>query len=227
MSPAVQRSIPPATVERLPLYLRCLEELPASMERISSADLAALADVTPAKVRKDLSTLGSYGVRGVGYSAERLRFQIRLALGLTREWGVVVIGAGNLGRALAGYGGFGESGFAVVGLFDVAPDIVGSEVGGLIVEPVRRLSAVVRATGAVIGVIATPGPAAQDAADRLADAGIRSILNFAPTVIRVPEGAEVRQVDLATEFQVLSFYLHREDDAGAQSSGDSSAVSDS
>lgn len=206
----MHKTVPPATVERLPLYLRCLEELPPSIEGISSSDLAALADVTSAKVRKDLSTLGSYGVRGVGYSVERLRFQIRLALGLTKERGVVVIGVGNLGRALAGYRGFGEAGFSIVGLFDVAPEVVGSEVGGLTVEPMRRLNPVVRTTDAAIGVIATPAAAAQGAADRLAGAGIRSILNFAPTVIRVPEGAEVRRVDLATELQVLSFYMHQE-----------------
>ena len=201
--------VSPATVQRLPLYLRCLDELPADAERVSSSELAALAGVTPAQVRKDLSCLGSYGVRGVGYSVAGLTQQIRRALGLTREIAVIVVGAGNLGRALAGYGGFGESGFAVVGLFDSDPGAVGGRVGDLVVEPVGRLADAARTRGAAIGVIATPADAAQEVADLLVSAGVTSILNFAPTVIGVPDGVEVRRVDLATELQVLSFYLNR------------------
>lgn len=196
-------------MQRLPLYLRCLEELPPEAQRVSSSDLAALARVTPEKVRKDLSCLGSYGVRGVGYSVDGLRLQIKRALGLTEEVAVVVAGAGNLGRALAGYRGFGESGFVIVGLFDSDPATVGSRVGELVVEPIGRLVDAARTRGAHIGVIATPADAAQEVADLLVEAGITSILNFAPTVIRVPEDVEVRRVDLATELQVLSYYLHR------------------
>jgi redox-sensing transcriptional repressor len=180
---------------------------------VSSSDLAVLARVTPAKVRKDLSCLGSYGVRGVGYSVAELRAQIRRALGLTEEVPVIVVGAGNLGRALAGYGGFGDSGFVIVGLFDSDPGAVGSPVGDLVVEPVGRLVDAARTRGAAIGVIATPAGAAQQVADLLVASGIASILNFAPTVIRVPDGVEVRRVDLATELQVLSYYLHRESGA--------------
>jgi redox-sensing transcriptional repressor len=176
---------------------------------VSSRGLAALARVTPEKVRKDLSCLGSYGVRGVGYSVAELTAQIRRALGLTGEIPVVVVGAGNLGRALAGYGGFGESGFVIVGLFDSDPASVGSRVGDLVVEPVGRLVDAARARGAAIGVIATPAGAAQEVADLLVASGIASILNFAPSVIRVPDRVDVRRVDLATELQVLSYYLHR------------------
>jgi len=227
----VTRPIPPATVERLPLYLRCLEDLAPDREQISSRDLAALAHVTAAKVRKDLACLGTYGVRGKGYAVQRLRFEIRFALGLTREWGVVVVGAGNLGRALAGYAGFPGSGFAVVGLFDADPGVVGTPVGGLTVEPVDRLPDVAGDEGAAIGVIATPASSAQEAADRLVAAGICSILNFAPTLISVPEGVEVRPVDLSSELRVLSFHLHRSASDGAPSRGqpcdDPSSSSDS
>jgi redox-sensing transcriptional repressor len=196
-------------VQRLPLYLRCLDDLPAETERVSSSGLAARARVTPEQVRKDLSCLGSYGVRGVGYSVAELRHQIRQALGVAEQVAIVVVGAGNLGRALAGYGGFGESGFVIVGLFDSDPAATGSPVGDLAVEPVDRLVEATAARGVEIGVIATPADAAQDVADSLVEAGVASILNFAPTVIRVPDGVEVRRVDLATELQVLSYYRRR------------------
>lgn len=196
-------------MQRLPLYLRCLEDLDPETDRVSSSDLAALARVTPEKVRKDLSCLGSYGVRGVGYSVAELRHQIRRVLGLTEEIAVVVVGAGNLGRALAGYGGFAESGFSIVGLFDSDPESIGSQVRDLVVEPVHQLVEAAQRRGVEIGVIATPAEAAQDVADLLVAAGVSSILNFAPTMIRIPEGVEVRRVDLATELQVLSYYLHR------------------
>jgi len=196
-------------VQRLPLYLRCLEDLGTGNTRISSDQLAEMANVTSAKVRKDLSFLGSYGVRGVGYEVEHLRFQIEGALGLSRDWAVVIVGVGNLGRALANYGGFPNRGFKVVGLFDDDSAKVGKKVAGTEILPMRRLNGVVKSTKADIGVITTPTAAAQDVADRLANAGIKSILNFAPQVLKVQEGVELRRVDLSTELQVLSFYLHR------------------
>jgi len=203
------RDVPKATVQRLPLYLRCLEDLGTGNTRISSDQLAEMANVTSAKVRKDLSFLGSYGVRGVGYEVEHLRFQIEGALGLSRDWAVVIVGVGNLGRALANYGGFPNRGFKVVGLFDDDSAKVGKKVAGTEILPMRRLNGVVKSTKADIGVITTPTAAAQDVADRLANAGIKSILNFAPQVLKVQEGVELRRVDLSTELQVLSFYLHR------------------
>lgn len=196
-------------MQRLPLYLRCLEDLGTGNTRISSDQLAEMANVTSAKVRKDLSFLGSYGVRGVGYEVEHLRFQIEGALGLSRDWAVVIVGVGNLGRALANYGGFPNRGFKVVGLFDDDSAKVGKKVAGTEILPMRRLNGVVKSTKADIGVITTPTAAAQDVADRLANAGIKSILNFAPQVLKVQEGVELRRVDLSTELQVLSFYLHR------------------
>lgn len=202
-------AIPKVTVQRLPVYLRCLEDLPAGQGSVASDELAAMAGVNAAKVRKDLSYLGSYGVRGVGYDVERLRLQIGLELGLERDWAVVIVGVGNLGRALANYSGFGERRFQIVGLFDVDPRKVGQSVDGLTVEPMSRLGPVVSERGARIGIVSTPAHAAQQVADQLAAAGIRSILNFAPTVIKPLDGIDIRRVDLSTEIQVLSFYLNR------------------
>ncbi|MEX2419329.1 MAG: redox-sensing transcriptional repressor Rex [Acidimicrobiia bacterium] len=206
----MKTAIPKVTVQRLPVYLRCLEGLPAGRDRVSSDELAVLAGVNGAKVRKDLSYLGSYGVRGVGYEVERLKLQIGLELGLERDWAVVIVGVGNLGRALANYAGFSARRFRIVGLFDADPHKVGQSIDGLVVEPMSHLNSAVVDREARIGIVTTPAAAAQQVAEQLADAGILSILNFAPTVIRAPEGVDIRRVDLSTELQVLSFYLHRQ-----------------
>jgi len=194
-------------VERLPLYLHLLDER-ADQKRTSSDELAARAGVNAAKVRKDLSYLGTYGIRGVGYEVEQLRFEIRRALGLTVGFRLAIVGVGNLGSALANYAGFHGGGFGVAGLFDSDPEKVGRDIAGLIVEPLEELERAVAAHKIDIGVVAVPADSAQDVADRLAGCGIRSILNFAPTIIRVPEGVEVRRVDLSTELQVLGYHLH-------------------
>ncbi|MCJ7726150.1 MAG: redox-sensing transcriptional repressor Rex, partial [Acidimicrobiia bacterium] len=190
--------VPPATVQRLPLYLQILDDR-FDQTRTSSDELAALAGITAAKVRKDLSYLGTYGTRGVGYEVEQLRFEIRRALGLTRGWRLAIVGVGNLGSALASYGGFRSGGFEVAGLFDDDPAKVGSDIAGLVVEPLRRLEEVVAEKGIDIGVVAVPAESAQDVAERMERCGIRSILNFAPTVIHLSDGVEVRSVDLSTE----------------------------
>ena len=205
----MKSQVPRVTVQRLPVYLRCLDELSPGQRSISSEELASRAGVNSAKVRKDLSYLGSYGVRGVGYDVEHLRLQISIELGLTRDWPVIIVGIGNLGRALANYVGFGERRFRIVGLFDNDPDKIGSRVDGKTVEPMSVLEEAVAERGASIGIITTPAASAQEVADQMAKAGIRSILNFAPTVIRVPDEVEVRRVDLSTELQVLVFYMNR------------------
>ncbi len=204
------RRIPEATVARLPVYLRILmEQADLGTVNLSSEELADFAGVNAAKVRKDLSYLGTYGVRGVGYEVGYLIYQVRRELGLTHDWPVVIVGAGNLGQALAGYGGFGQRGFPVAGIVDVDPEKVGSMING---QPVRRLEdlpAIVKAAKVSIGVVATPAAAAQDAADRLVAAGVTSILNFAPTVLAVPHSVTVRKVDLAVELQILGYYEQR------------------
>ena len=205
------RRIPEATVARLPVYLRSLAELVVDKTAtVSSERLAEMAGVNAAKVRKDLSYLGSYGTRGVGYDVEYLAFQMSRELGLTHDWPVVIIGAGNLGQALANYGGFRDRGFPVAALIDANREKVGGHVHGGPVDHIDDLPRLAKELGIAIAVIATPAGAAQSVADVLAAAGIRSILNFAPTVITVPEGTSLRKVDLALELQVLSFYqAHR------------------
>lgn len=199
---------------RLPIYLRCLSEiLEDNVATVSSVRLAELAGVNAAKVRKDLSYLGSYGTRGVGYDVEYLRFQIRRELGLTRDCPVVVVGLGNLGQALSNYGGFSSRGFPIAALIDAASSKVGTEVHGHTIGHIDDLADVVRDTGATIGIISVPGEHAQSVADRMVAAGMKSILNFAPTLLTVPDNVSLRKVDLALELQILSFYQERDDDA--------------
>ena len=205
-----EQSIPEATVARLPLYWRSLLELAeAQTSTISSERLAEFAGVNAAKVRKDLSYLGSYGTRGVGYDVEYLRFQISRQLGLTQDWPVIIAGAGNLGQALASYRGFSDRGFPVAALVDVLDTKIGTSVSGIPIHAVDELPQLVRENPGVIGVIATPALVAQAVADHFVDAGVRSILNFAPVVLTVPDDVTLRKVDLAVELQILSFYAQR------------------
>lgn len=212
MSPAnSRRRIPEATVARLPVYHRNLSQLRESeVATVSSEQLADLAGVNAAKVRKDLSYLGSYGTRGVGYEVEYLLFQMDRELGLADEVGVVIVGLGNLGQALANYAGFGARGFPVAALVDNSEAKVGTVVHGHDVRHLRELDQLVQRYNIGIGVIATPADAAQDVVDRLVHAGVRSILNFAPMLVSVPDDVTLRKVDLALELQILGFYNHRE-----------------
>jgi redox-sensing transcriptional repressor len=197
-------------VTRLPVYLRALVDLAeAGAGSVSSDELAEAAGVNSAKVRKDLSHLGSYGTRGVGYDVAYLIHQIRRELGLNQHWPIVIVGVGNLGQALADYGGFAERGFVVASLVDADPAKVGEVVGAIEVAHVDDLERVVRELDIAIGVIATPAHAAQEVADRLVAAGVRSVLNFAPAMIAVPPGVSVRKVALAVELQILAFYEQR------------------
>lgn len=215
------RDIPQATVTRLATYLRVLSRLVESDTLIvSSEELATAAGVGSAKLRKDLSFLGPNGVRGVGYDVVRLQSRIESALGLDRGHRVVLVGVGNLGRALARYPGFDRRGFTMAGLFDRAPEVVGSRIGALEVRTVDNLVAEARELGATIGVVATPEEAAQQVCDRLVEAGVRSILSFAPIELEVPEHVEVRRVDLAVEMQVLSFNSTRNDELVRPAAGD-------
>lgn len=210
---------------RLPEYLRALNQLADSgHDTVSSEDLARAAGVSSAKLRKDLSQLGSYGVRGVGYEVAVLVAQIEQVLGLTTHRNVAVIGVGNLGRALAGYAGFAERGFRISALVDVDPARVGHRIGDVTVTHLDDLAETVAANQIAIGVIATPAHAAQLVADRLVAAGVTSILNFAPCVLRVPPGVDVRKVDLAIELQILSFHENRKAAARRRSDRPAAAV---
>ncbi|GAA1909564.1 redox-sensing transcriptional repressor Rex [Nocardioides marmoribigeumensis] len=204
------RGIPEATVARLPVYLRALVALAErGIATCSSEELAGAAGVNSAKLRKDLSYLGSYGTRGVGYDVEYLRYQIAREIGVTQDLAVVIVGIGNLGHALANYAGFTSRGFRIVALLDSDPDRWSESVGDLAVVPLDRLEEVVAAESVAIGVIATPASAAQPVCDRLVAAGVTSILNFAPVVLSVPDGVDVRKVDLSIELQILAYHEQR------------------
>ncbi|MER6510155.1 MULTISPECIES: redox-sensing transcriptional repressor Rex [unclassified Nonomuraea] len=204
------RGIPEATVARLPLYLRALHGMAErGVATVSSEDLAVAAGVNSAKLRKDLSHLGSYGTRGVGYEVEYLVYQISRELGLTQDWAVAIVGVGNLGRALANYGGFVSRGFRVAALFDADPEVVGDTIAGLNVEHIDELEAVIKRRGVSIVVLATPAAAAQEVCDRVVAVGVTSILNFAPVVLTVPDTVDVRKVDLSIELQILAFHEQR------------------
>lgn len=206
------RTIPEATVARLPVYLRSLLELADDRTAtISSERLAEMAGVNAAKVRKDLSYLGSYGTRGVGYDVDYLLFQMNRELGLTHDWPVVMVGVGNLGRALANYRGFTERGYPIAALVDTDPDKVGTVVHGRTIRHIDDLPQIAAEGELAIGVIATPAEVAQDVADKLVAAGVRSVLNFAPSVITVPPDVSLRKVDLGIELQILSFYQQQRD----------------
>ncbi|MCP4793461.1 MAG: redox-sensing transcriptional repressor Rex [Actinomycetia bacterium] len=203
-------SLPEATVVRLPVYFRGLVELAEDgTTTVSSQQLAELAGVNAAKVRKDLSYLGSYGTRGVGYDVGFLMQQIGRILGGSEPAPVVIVGAGNLGKALSRYDGFGASGFPVAAIVDADPVVVGRRIAGVTVRHVDELTKVVKESCCLVGIVATPAAAAQSAVDCLVAAGIRSILNFAPTLVTVPDDVGLRKVDLATELHILGYYEHR------------------
>lgn len=207
-----------ATVARLPLYLQALvREAASGVDTLSSEGLAAASGVKSAKVRKDLSHLGSFGVRGVGYDVEELIAAISRALGITRDRRVAVVGVGNLGRALASYDGFAASGFVVAALLDADPAKIGTRIAGRTVEPFDALGQVVERRDISIGIVATPAAAAQEVAEALVAADVTAILTFAPAHLDVPERVSVRRVDVSTELQILSFYEQIESRAEAES----------
>src|SRR3954468_18784473 len=208
--PLGKPGIPDATVARLPVYLRVLtNRAETGMTTVSSESLAAAAGVGSAKLRKDLSHLGSYGTRGVGYDVEYLIYQISRVLGLTHHYTVVIVGVGNLGHALANYAGFATRGFRIAALVDADPRRVGEEIVGIHIRHLDDLEIVVKESEISIAVIATPAPAAQEVCDRFVASGVTSVLNFAPTVLTVPDFVDVRKVDLSIELQILAFHEQR------------------
>ena len=202
-----RRLLPEATVKRLPLYLRALADAGNQQQAtISSEELAAHAGVNAAQVRKDLSYLGSYGTRGIGYDMVLLRQHLRHELGLEKEYNVALVGAGNLGTALGHYRGFAERGFHVVAAFDTDPAKVGTFIAGTEVFAMRDLARVVRERAITMALVTTPAAVAQQVVDNLVEAGVTSVLNFAPAVLNVAPAISMRRVDLAVELQILSYY---------------------
>jgi redox-sensing transcriptional repressor len=204
------RGIPDATVARLPVYLRVLSHLAdRGVTSVSSDELALASGVGSPKLRRDLSWLGSYGTRGVGYEVQHLVQQIGRELGEASRCAVAIVGIGSLGHALANYRGFAARGTEVAALLDVDPEVVGQSVGELVVRPVDELEAVVAELRVRIAVLAVPAAPAQELCDRVVAAGVTSVLSFAPTELHVPDGVDLRSVDLSTELAILAFRQQR------------------
>lgn len=199
--------IPSAAVARLPRYLRCLSDMAETASSCSSEEIALAAGVSAAQVRKDLSYLGSHGTRGVGYDIDELRIQIRKTLGLINHYPVVIVGAGNLGRALANYNGFENWGFEIAAILDIDDAKIGRDIAGVTVTSLHRLEEIVEGHAIRIGIIATPPSSAQTVADRLTEAGVKSILNLAPSILKTDDDVSVRRVDLSTELGILAYHL--------------------
>ena len=202
------KRIPDATVRRLALYLRFLEESgSAGQATISSAQLAERGGTTSAQVRKDLSLFGSFGKRGLGYGIAELTGRLREILGLKSPHRVILIGAGKVGAALVHYPGFEERGFRVAAIYDRDPKKIGSRWNGLLIKDVRHLERDLRREPTDIAIVVTPAAAAQQVAERLIGAGVRAILNFAPVQLVLPDGVAVRNVNMALELETLSYAL--------------------
>src|SRR5947209_3289256 len=198
-----------ASVGRFSLYLRHLERFHREgMQTVSSGQLGVALGITDAQVRKDLACLGNLGQPGIGYPAQELMAALRVRLGIDRPWSAVVVGVGNLARALLRYRGFEKQGFRFVALFDADAGKVGETVDGLQIHAVESMVEVIHSTGAELGVVAVPAEAAQEVANALVAGGIRGILNFAPTVLHVPRGVSLVAVDLAVQLEQLAFLVH-------------------
>jgi redox-sensing transcriptional repressor len=197
------------TTNRLSVYLRCLNALDADGVRtISSQALAEQFHLNAAQIRKDLAYFGEFGVRGIGYYVKELRRHLRQILGLDRGVRVAIIGAGNLGLALADYGGFREDGFEIVALFDTVKEKIGRRSrGGVLIHDIKDFKRIARREEIGIAVVAVPGPAAQAAMNAVVGAGVRAILNFSPGAFKVPRGVKLKSMDLTVSLEGLSFFL--------------------
>ena len=208
-------TVPPTTVQRLPVYLRCLIQAQAMrMPVVNSVQIAEMAGTNAAQVRKDLSYLGEFGTRGVGYDVESLITHLSRRLGIAEQRRVAIVGYGRLGSALQGYHGFDERGMKVVAVIDADPAKVGGSADGLTIEHVDHLESVIEREQVEIAVLTVPGPAAHTVADRVVAAGVRAIMNFAPVRLIVPDHVAVRQADMAAELQILAFHLNPSEATG-------------
>jgi redox-sensing transcriptional repressor len=215
-----QQRVPETTVQRLPLYLRCL--LRAQQQRVSvmnSVGIAEMAGTNAAQVRKDLSYLGEYGIRGIGYDVDELATHLMRWLGVVEERRAAIVGFGRLGSALTGYEGFADKGVRIVAVLDADPAKIGSDVDDMEVQDFDRLGEVFAQEDVEIAIITVPAAVAQGVADVIVAAGTKAILNFAPVRLEVPDGVEVRQADVAAELQILSFHLNAESAGGIRDKG--------
>lgn len=205
-------TVPDIVISRLPWYLQTLNQMARQgMHTVSSSMLAERLGTTAAQIRKDLSYFGGFGKQGTGYSIYYLIEQLQKILNLDRVWQVAVVGAGDLGRALTHYQGFAARGIEIVLLFDVDPKVIGSQVGSVVVQDVAQLEEAVRAEGIKIAILTVPAQAAQETAERLVDAGVEAILNYAPITLMLPESVRVQHIDPVLHLQRMMYYLGEED----------------
>ena len=207
-STTTEAKVSRAAAQRLSQYLRVTGTLVNRGGLVSSTELADAVGVSAAQVRRDLAALGHLGQRGVGYDADGLTSAIRKRLGVDRRWRAVLVGVGHLAKALVKYRGLGEHGFDLVGLYDSAPGVIGSSIGGLKVEAVTSLASRVKKLRAELGIITVPAESAQSVADALVSAGLKGLMNFAPVRLKVPSKVQVISVDLAIQLQQLAFRVH-------------------
>ncbi len=201
-------NIPDVVIKRLPIYSRALVQILAAGQRtVSSNELALATRSTAAQIRRDFSYFGGFGKQGKGYDVDRLLAAIREILNLNEQWPVVLIGAGSLGQAVARYGGFAEQGFVVRRVFDHNVDRIGMRINDLVVQDVREMAELVRQEGILVAILAVPAGAAQKVADDLAQAGVKAILNYAPSTIQVPDDVRVHDIDPVAALQSLTYYL--------------------
>ena len=200
--------IPEIVIDRLPLYVRALALLATNGQQIiSSKELGEELGVTPAQIRKDLSYFGRFGKQGSGYNVAQLLDELREVLGLTQRWSMALLGVGRLGRAILSYGGFGSQQLHIAKAFDSDPAVIGTEIGGVVVEDVQSVAASLHAMPVEIAIVAVPPSAAQPVIDELVAAGVRAILNYAPIAVRVPPGVRCRNVDPVVYLHAMTYYL--------------------
>ncbi len=202
------KKIPDIIIGRLPVYLRALQRMAdMGLKTTSSQELGEHVGISAAQIRKDISQFGEFGKQGTGYSIEFLLDKLREILKVDRIWDVVVVGAGDVGHALANYHGFQDRGFRVVGIFDNDKDKVGQKIGGFVVEDTETMGEKIKDTGIKIAMLTVPAAAAQDVADKLIQAGVKAILNYAPISLNVPNNVKVQYIDPSTHLQKMTFYL--------------------
>lgn len=207
----MSNTIPDIVIHRLPVYLRALDLMAREGQEItSSQELGEKLGISSAQIRKDLSHFGEFGKQGTGYDVAYLRDQLQRILQVDRQWSVAVVGAGDLGNALANYGGFADRGFRVAAIFDIDPEKIGRRLNQLQVEDQRNMVQRIRELNIQIGIVAVPASAAQEVANQLIEAGVRAILNYAPITISVPQDVRIEYIDPVIGLQSMTYYLRRE-----------------
>jgi redox-sensing transcriptional repressor len=209
--------IPDVVIDRLPMYARALSALErGGREVVSSQELGSQLGITPAQIRKDLSYFGRFGKQGRGYNVKTLLEELHTILGLDREWSMVLVGVGQLGRAIMQYGGFGPQGFKILAAFDADPGVIGETIELLTVKPVADLARALEGIHVDIGIVATPAASAQDVIDALVESGVKAILNYAPIAALVPPHVHIKDIDPVLSLQSMTFYLKNEVPAGSR-----------